>query len=84
MAAFDYFAIENGNYAETSIYWLIQQLVKKVRYIRSQIPADKIQEHLPELHSLERKIQELEMGIGEPRINYIAEINQVLKADNIY
>ncbi|MEC5146129.1 hypothetical protein [Chitinophaga sp. 212800010-3] len=79
--AFDYLKIEKGSYVESSTYGLIQQLVKGVRFVRSQIPAEKIDEYMPNLRSIERKIQELEMAIGEPRIWYIEEIIKALKRE---
>jgi hypothetical protein len=73
----EFYPSEPGSYND-----LIAQLIKKVRYFTTQIPADEIQLHIPDARRLESKIQYLDKQMGEVPKDYLAEIMNALNIES--
>jgi hypothetical protein len=74
---------ENQDAPSDSQNGRVAELIKKVRHYRNEVPMDQFNDALPELRHLEKKCQDFDLMLGEPKINYIQEIMDALEAEQL-
>jgi len=67
---------------EGSYIHMLGQLISKLRYCRSSIPADQFMLEMPALQSMEEGLQNFDSEIGYERRNYIEEIMDELSQED--
>jgi len=60
----------------------IGTLVSKIRHFRS-VPIDEFKSAMPELKSMEQRIQRMDASIGQPHREYIKEIMEELDIEDV-
>ena len=75
----DYLALERKVQPEGSFNAAVRDLVVKVRYMRQDIPATEIKDHMPEARSLEKKLHHFDDLFEQPHREYLNEIWEVLE-----
>src|SRR4051794_25019690 len=76
--AFDISEFENDDAPANSQNGRIAELIKKIRDY-SNLPFDQFQAAFPELRVLEKKCQDFDSMVRDPKTNYIQEILAALK-----
>ena len=74
---YEFYKEEDGAY-----YHFIGQLVKKVRYYREQVSINEFEAAIPELKAIEKRLQDIDISLGETPRQYLAEIMNELNNES--